>query len=247
MTTKKIALFGMFRSGTNYTRTVLEWNYNCELVTNVHEWKHGFFPIITERSQKKYEHMDIIYVTKDPFASISSLYKYYMTNGRNIHAAKDWKSFLRNRFIIYDFFQENSPQYRFANVVDFWNSMNWNLSSIAKSNFQTVHVQYNSLLDSPLQHTQEIASTLGLTPKYKSASEFKRPSKITKNMGDRERHSDQDYMTPRMFDRKNYTKRRYYDLFEAEDKNFVLENIDIELAKKLGYLDELILVKKKLS
>jgi hypothetical protein len=54
-------------------------------------------------------------------------------------------------------------------------------------------------------------------------------------------------MTPRMFDRKNYTKRRYYDLFDAEDKNFVLENIDIELAKKLGYLDELILVKKKLS
>ncbi|MDB4363179.1 hypothetical protein N9Z31_03355 [Pseudomonadales bacterium] len=239
MTTKKIALFGMFRSGTNYTRTVLEWNYNCELVTNVHEWKHGFFPIITERSQKKYEHMDIIYVTKDPFASISSLYKYYMTNGRNIHAAKDWKSFLRNRFIIYDFFQENSPQYRFANVVDFWNSMNWNLSSVTKYDLRSVHVRYNSLLDSPQKYSQQIADGLGLSKKYNSTGEFKYPINVTKNMGDRDRLNENDYVTPRIFNEKNYKRKKYYDLFDAEDRAFVLENIDIELATKLGYQEEL--------
>lgn len=246
MTAKKIALFGMFRSGTNYTRTLLEWNYKCELVTDVYPWKHGFFPIIVERSQFDYPPNDIIFVTKDPFSSISSLFKYYSTNGRNIIAQKDWKVFLRERFVIYDSFQEGSPQYRFANVVEFWNSMNWNLSSVGNSSLTSLHVCYRDLLANPLGESKTIAQKLKLDPKFTNTNEFKTPENITKNMGDKARKADRDYTTQRPFDATNYEKKKYLDHFDKEDRKFVLKHLDIDLTIKLGYKSELVTVRKSI-
>ena len=163
---KNIALFGIFRSGTNFTRTVLEWNYNCQLTTNLLGWKHGFYPVIVERSILKYPNVNTIFVTKNPFSTINSLFNYYQTNGRNIIAADDWKSFLRQRFIIYDFFQKGSPQYRFSNVVDFWNSMNWNYSSIKVPEISIVHIRYEDMLENTFSTAQETASKLDLLPRF---------------------------------------------------------------------------------
>lgn len=245
MTTKKIALFGIFRSGTNYTRTVLEWNFDCELVTNEYGWKHGYFPIITNRSRRDYGELDIIHVSKDPFASIHSLYKYYSTNGRNIIASRDWDEFLRGRFIIYDYFQEGSPQYRFANVVEYWNSMNWNYCSISKNNFKNVNVNYDELLKNPFNTALAIAKCLELKPKFKSEDQFKLPEKTTKNMGDKPRDTDSDYVTDRKFSPEFYRNNSFMERYSSEDIKFVFKNIDMELATKLGYKQQLLNIRKK--
>ena len=57
MSKVKIAMMGCFRSGTNFAKTILEQNYNCEVKNNVFGWKHGLLPIISADSNAQY-HFD---------------------------------------------------------------------------------------------------------------------------------------------------------------------------------------------
>jgi hypothetical protein len=202
-------------------------------------WKHGYYPIIVKRSIHEYPAANTLFVTKNPFSSINSLYNYYQSNGRNIFAEKEWKGFLRKRFVVYDFFQDSSPQYRFANAVDFWNAMNWNFASVKNPEILCAHVKYEDMLDDTVNYTQKIASKLNLTPRFSDISDFRIPTRITKNMGDQPRQNENDYLTERSFDKKKYTDKDYYSRFDNDDIKFVLDNIDMDLIKHLGYEDDI--------
>ena len=238
-TGRKIALFGIFRSGTNFTRTVLEWNFQCTLVTDEFAWKHGFYPVITNRSALKYPDIDVIFVTKNPFSAIASLFKYRTENGRNIIAPGGWKQFLRQRFVIYDFFQEGSPQYRFSNVVDFWNNMNWNYYSVRRPGITRVHVRYEDMLENPVTQAKRIAGDLRLDASFTNEAGFRVPDNVTRNMGDRERKTDSDYVTDRQFSHSRYREKEYMRQFDANDIEFVIHNLDFPLVKELGYAPEI--------
>lgn len=224
----------------------MEWNYHCQLTTNLLGWKHGFYPIIVERSVLDYPVADTIFVTKNPFSSINSLFNYYQTNGRNILAAKEWKPFLRQRFVIYDFFQQHSPQYRFANIVEFWNSMNWNFASVHKAELPSTHVRYEDMLENAVLTAQTVAKKLNLRPRFSGIDEFRIPSRVTRNMGDKPRHSDEDYLTDKPFDKELYSGKDYYQRFDASDISFVLKNLDMDLVKHLGYEAEIAMAHKML-
>lgn len=247
MLEKEIALFGIFRSGTNYTRTLLEWNYYCKLTNDEFGWKHGFYPVIVGGCKIEYPLLDTVFVTKNPFSSINSLYSYFHTKGKNILASSDWRQFLRQKFIIYDSFQKNSPQYRFANVVEFWNSMNWNYSSIKKTGMTATHVRYESLLDDPVAYSKQVADQLQLKPRFSGVNNFKEPSMVTRNMNDKPRKSEGDYLTDRKFNRQAYASMDYFKNFGADDIEFVLDNIDMHLVKLLGYENEVIVARKLLE
>ena len=247
MKQQNIALFGIFRSGTNFTRTVMEWNYDCQLTTNLLGWKHGYYPIIVKRSVLKYPDANILFVTKSPFSSITSLYNYFQTNGRNIFSDKEWKGFLRKRFVTYDFFQDGSPQYRFANVVDFWNAMNWNFASIKRPGIISTHVKYESMLEDSVNYSQNIAKQLGLTPRFSNIESFKIPSKVTKNMGDQLRENESDYLTEKLFNSATYLNKDYYQQYDKDDLNFILDHIDMDLINHLGYQDEIARAKKMID
>ena len=242
---KDISVLGMFRSGTNVVRTILEWNYDCRVVYNVHGWKHGFFPIIAEQSKLKYQQIDFVHATKSPFSSIESLYRYYTTNGKNLTASREWKDFLRGRLIVYDSFQPHCPQYRFANPVDFWNSINWNLASVTLPTIRYIHVQYEDLLNSPEEVARRIAERLLLTAKP-SATQFRMPMNRLRNMGDGPREKDEEYVTAVPFDRARYgIERAYLAQFDKDDALFVLNNLDMELVARLGYADEIAFVRDR--
>lgn len=236
---QKIALFGIFRSGTNFTRTVLEWNYDCQLTTDQMAWKHGFYPITVKRSVLEYPDMNTLFVTKNPFSSINSLFNYYQSNGRNIFADKEWSGFLRKRFVVYDFFQEASPQYRFANIIDFWNAMNWNYASVKRPGMTCVHVRYEDMISDTVNYAEKVANELELSPLYSDRDGFRIPTKITRNMGDQPRHNEADYLTDRAFDLQRYIDESYFDRFDDRDIEFILEHIDRDLVKHLGYDDYL--------
>jgi len=247
METRNIALFGIFRSGTNYTRTILEWNYHCQLTTNLLGWKHGFYPIIAEMSVLDYPVADTIFVTKNPFSAIDSLFNYFQTNGRNIIASKEWKQFLRKRFIIYDFSQQHSPQYRFSNVVELWNCMNWNFSSVQKKEFSSVHIRYEDMLEDVILTANSVAEILNLQPRFSVIDDFRIPSRVTRNMGDKQCQSDEDYLTNKVFDKTRYSSKDYYQLFDTDDIDFVLNALDMDLVRHLGYEAEIAAAQKILE
>ena len=67
---------------------------------------------------------------------------------------------MRGRFITYDYFLPKSPQYRYSNVVDYWNSMNWNYSSLGVNDSISVHVAYEEMLRKPLLASNAVAENI---------------------------------------------------------------------------------------
>lgn len=238
MSSKEIALLGIFRSGTNYTRTVLEWNYDCRLVNNIYGWKHGFIPIVDNQSRQERIKAPLVFVTKNPFSALRSLYKYYKNTNRNILAEKGWRNFLRGRIVTYDFFQPDSPQYRFANPIDYWNSMNWNFASgLSGKGSLCMHVRYEDILQDPLTCSRQVSKYFDLNETFTKDSHFRCPDFVVRNMGDDERDDREKYVTDRRFNPSPYRTGVYFDVFDKDDIAFVVEHLDMQLVEKLGYLE----------
>ena len=106
MTFKKIAIQGLFRSGTNYTKSLIELNYSCNTSFTVFGWKHSFIPELSDN--KHNAHSLCILVTKNPYSFVHSLHKYFINEDMNINAPTDFKAFMRSRITIYNEHNRNS-------------------------------------------------------------------------------------------------------------------------------------------
>ncbi|PRO73947.1 hypothetical protein C6Y40_08995 [Alteromonas alba] len=238
MSQVKIAMMGCFRSGTNFAKTLLEQNYNCEVKNNVFGWKHGLLPIISADSnaQYRFDYEKAFFITKNPFSFLSSLFKYHLTVQRNLIAPTEFKQFLRSKIIVFDQGQPNSPQLRFANPIDFWTMLNWNYWS--HNDF--VHIRYEWLVDNPEIITDRAATKMGLTPK---PGEFLVPNREVKRINDAEKITTFDeYQTNQSFNKGRYTQHEYMNEYDASDIRYVKEQLDWQLIEHLGYtelLDEL--------
>lgn len=228
---KKIAVLGCFRSGTNYSKSLLELNFDCNVRNNLFGWKHGFVPIVSSDSNVTYEtSYDAAYfVTKNPFSFLVSLYRYYKDAKLNIIASDEFDKFIRGKIVIFDGGNRNSPQLRFANPVELWNSMNWNY----KSCNHLIHVRYEMLLSQPQITTNKLARRLGVKPKTKV---FEVPQRKVKRMNDRIEYLDSsDMQTKQKFNKRQYLDNEYMEMFSPELVEFVLAQLDYDLVEALGY------------
>lgn len=232
--TTDIAMFGIFRSGTNYMRTVMEWNYDCRLINDAYGWKHGFFPSISPRSPMQYPDLPVLTVARNPFMALYSLQRYNAGIGKaHIDAKIDMSDFLRNRIIIHDSTNANAPEFRFANPVEFWNSMNWHYQSIKPRGLSAHTVRYEDALSKPEATAEELAGIYGL---MRTSKAFAVPDQRTKNMHDGIRKTIQSYLRPNKFDEKRFfLNGEYMSAFTDEDRAFVARAVDKELADRLDY------------
>ena len=91
---RRIALLGMFRSGTNYTRTLLETHYDVEVAYNLLGWKHGLLPTFAPRSGMQLPDARPLVVVKHPLAFLRSVYRYHAETGCDMHTQADgWPDF----------------------------------------------------------------------------------------------------------------------------------------------------------
>lgn len=226
-----IALAGCLRSGTNYAKTLLELNFKCTVKNDIFGWKHGLIPIITPYSpiQKKIKFDHGVFVTKNPFSFLVSLFNYFDEFKLNIKGEEKFSDFISSRIIIFDSNQDNSPELRFSNPIELWNVMNWNYLSCQ----QFIHINYEDLLDNPQKIILDTAHKIDAIQKK---GEFKNPSKKVKRLNDgQDLHKLKQYESKNSFNKNEYMTHQYMSSFNQSDIDFVLKNIDDELVNKLGY------------
>ena len=233
---KELNLIGLFRSGTNYTRTLLELNYETQVRYNALGWKHGVIPTYTKDSGYRYPELPTITVVKEPFAVLDSWLRYFKKRGKNLRSefnGKGISSFIRNRIVYFNEAAETSPEYRFVNPVQMWNFVVWNHLSFVKKNGGIV-LKYEDLIRDPETACQKVAEKFGLQRK---SGEFVIPEYTTRNMNDSgERYRSEDYMTGGRFERKEYfAGREYLKKFSPRDREFIRKELDPELLDMLGY------------
>lgn len=226
-----IAILGIFRSGTNYLRSLLELNYNTQAIYNAYGWKHGFIPIVTKENPLGYPRLPTLVLTRNPFSAIDALYRYAASTSANIDCHAQWPEFLRRRLVVYDKWNSESPQLWFPNPVHYWTAMNWNyLSAVG-----IYHVQYERLLADPRAECERIAATFNLPPRH-SPNGFVDIDRRVKNMSDRERVHQHNYMTAQQFNNRSYyLSHAYIGQFTGEDRIFVRGLLDDTLLERMGY------------
>lgn len=230
---KKIAVLGCFRSGTNYSKSILESNFDCLVRNNLFGWKHGFLPIVSQDSEVTYNVKcdAAFFVTKNPFSFLVSLHRYFKSAGLNIIAKPDFSDFVKNRIIIFDGGNPDSVQLRFSSPIELWNSMNWNYFSDKK----LAHVRYEMLLQSPEKTAKKLASKLNVAAKK---GVFKIPNNVVKRMNDKQTYSHLKQMeTATKFRSNQYLNNEYMSQFSPELIDFVKGNVDMELLEQLGYAE----------
>ena len=224
------------RSGTNYARAVLELNFHCTVLQNLFGWKHGYFSLAVSNSRIASimkNHGGVVFVTKHPLDSIYSLFTYYKSVGRNIRAGDEWEDFLRRPIFLNINENTESAEYRFANPVDLWNSINWNYLSAGKV-CPTFHIKYEDAYSIPQETFLAAAEFLGLARRTEGPLTV--PSERLKRLGPRTLETYDQYVTGREFDKRDYYEtKEYLQKYSPADLEFVAANVDHELVQKLGY------------
>lgn len=232
-----LTLTGCFRSGTNYTRAVLEQNYHCTVFYNTWGWKHGLMPTYNPTSRVEYEPTNVLTIVKNPFSILHSWYKYVLENGNNLKAInnKSFKEFLRSPIYFYDEWNKGvAPQYYFSNPVQMWNSVVWNQLSFVEQ-MNGIYLKYESMLENPELQCQVISDRFGLTLKDDS---LEVPKKRVNNMGDGKNSKGRKYVTQDDFNKTNFFLNKHFmDSYQPDDISFVQSELNLELIEKLNYQD----------
>lgn len=169
---RPVAVMGAFRCGTNYLSYLLGENYHCRIVPDAYGWKHTGVPIRTRFHGRQWNITPIAVIAKNPFAFVEGLFRYRNAVGRNIIAPELWDAFLAEPIVLFDSHIKKSPQMKFANPVQYWNWIYWNLTSLPEGKYLSAAVSYPELVTDPEAVTAQMAQRFGLRRK---AGAFKLP------------------------------------------------------------------------
>lgn len=229
-----LTLIGCFRSGTNFTRTVLEKNYDCTIYYNTWGWKHGMMPTYNPSSKIEYQETKVLTVVKNPYSILLSWYNYLRTHNKNLKGNADSLSeFLRTPIYFYDEGNKGvAPQYYFCNPVQMWNSVVWNHLSFIKQ-MEGVVLRYEDLLENPEHEFGQVAEKFNLE---NTTDVLELPDKRVNNMWDNKDPNNRKYTTNKVFNKADFfLKNEFMSSFSDSDKDFVNSELNTNLVHELGY------------
>ena len=225
------------RTGTNYLKFLLEGNYFVRSDFNAFGWKHGGVPILPAGGPASYPDMPLFYVVKNPFAFVLSLHRYHNRKRQQGHAislvgADEWKDFLVGPIEIFDSQFTASPRMRFANPIQYWNFLYWNLETLDRRSFRVHGLNYESLVQNP-ETLREIESIAHLVRRNETIVTPR--NHLRRLAGAPAVTRPEAYETDDGFDPSYYTERRYLEGFSDEQRAFVRTQADPWIMERRGY------------
>lgn len=233
---RRVCVHGLFRSGTNLFRAIMETNFDCKVSYDDFGWKHAFFPIATRYSKVRLPSIPSVVMTKNPLAALDSLFRYANHNPRNIRCDRDagLSGFLRGPIVIFDGGNPSSVEYRFRSPVDYWNAMNWNLFSLVRKSDEALHVRYEDLLSEPEQTVGRVAGKLKLV---QTSDDIVVPSQRLNNLGSKQ-HNLEKFFSSQTYDKSGFVSGAYAARFGPADLEYLDAELCWPLVEDLGYAAE---------
>lgn len=233
----RVAVMGALRTGTNYLKFLLESNYFVRADFSPFGWKHGGVPIVQSGGPMAYPEVPLAYIVKNPFAFSISLHRYQRRKSEQGHAislqgADAWDDFLVRPIEIFDSQLPGSPRMRFANPIQYWNFLYWNLETLDRSRFRVHGVNYERLVADP-DALREIESAFSLVRRHATTVT---PRNNLKRLGEAPIGvSPESYQTDDAFELAYYTEHRYLEAFSDAQRSFVRAEADPWIMERRGY------------
>ncbi len=232
-----IAVAGALRSGTNYLKFLLEQNYAVTANSNVFGWKHAGVPVLASDSGLAYPDVPLAYIVKNPYSFVVSLSRYHqrrVTMGHkiSIEGGLDFASFLTSPVTIFDSQLVGTPQLRFANPVQYWNFIYWNLEKLDTGRFRAAGFNYEDLICNP-----DRVRGIEAFAKFRRHSEtLATPENQLRRLGGAAKPTTKaEYQKSEEFDAAYYAEKRYLDSFSSSQLAFMRAEIDPWLMTQRGY------------
>lgn len=231
----KVKIMGAFRSGTNYLKTILEWNTRIQVIfSSEGGWKHNVLNDEVSRAIKILN-IPVIFVVKNPFALVKSIYIYKKNANKNIICGDDWNSYLEERFIIFrGENREETAELRFSSPFEYWNVANWSYLSFSKKNTGiAIIIKYEDIIENPVNAINKIIESLKIDccPVERILS----PENSVLRMGDMPIDHQSQYMSKIPFDREFYRQSRFMESFTEEQIEKGKKILDKDLIGELDY------------
>lgn len=227
---RQVCVIGERVSGTCYLQSLLAENTNLRLVS---PYGHKHFYQDTDKIRKDSRASDIlfIFISRDLIDWLHSFKNNTFHADKPIRNCQDMSAFLRMQWkCIHDatsgtpessalfgkeMMCERNPEdgKPFGDVVQMRNSKMKHFMSIGQIVDNFVHVRYEDVRDNPRKFLQRLEQDYGITlsPVFKTVDTVRGKGRVL------------------------YVRKVYPDMSE-EDLDFIIERVDLELEKSLGYL-----------
>ncbi len=232
-----VAVVGALRSGTNYLKYLLEQNYDVTADFNAFGWKHAGVPVLADGTGFEYPDLPLTYIVKNPYATVVSLHRYHQRKVKQGHVIslageEDFNAFLTSPVTVFDSQLKGSPQLRFANPVQYWNFVYWNLETLDRQRFQAVGFNYEELIVEP----EAIFKVEEITRLRRLSQEVATPTNQLKRLkGTPMSEAVSGYETGEDFNPAYYTDKHYLGSFNDEQLAFMRQQVDPWLMQQRGY------------
>lgn len=231
--TARIAVMGALRSGTNVVAAMLEAHWHVASDFHAYGWKHAGVPVFAPSSGLAYPDIPIVWVCKSPHALVVSMHRYRMLaetgGGLSLEGARNFRDFLRGPITLRDSRLRNSPQMRFANPVQYWNFLTWNLETLDPARFRVLGLNYEDIVRDP-GTLQRVESLLPLRRRTEG------PITLPQSRMTRGRARPEDRGEAPGFDAAAVTRATHLSAFDADDLAFVAAQVDPWLMERRGYV-----------
>jgi hypothetical protein len=223
-----VKVHGIFRSGTNLAKFMLQQQFDCTPAFHLGGHKHLPLPCIPGTTEHAW--IRTIVCVKNPLASLVSLFRYAQTvKFKHFDCARDWDGFLRGRLVIRMNANPDWPAYRYADPVDYWNAFYANAFSIPPQHLFVLN--YEELLRDPAGVMARLAAQFSDLPRTGAACTL--PVHKLSRGGDAQA---QAVLEDGAFeDAAWYHERRYLEAFDEQQLRQVVRRIDRDVLAAAGY------------
>ena len=221
---------GALRSGTNILAQMLETHWSVEVDFHAYGWKHAGVPVLAPSSPLQYPSVPIAWICKSPHALVWSMHRYRLLTetGSTISLTGElgFEAFMRSPITIWDSRLPFSPRLHFANPVQYWNFLTWNLETLDPERFSAVCFNYEDIVADPsiLTRIEEFLPVIRRTTGCISLP------KTRMKRGTAKAKTGSDH-----FNASAVKAQSHLSAFSPDDLDFVAAQVDPWLMQRRGY------------
>ncbi len=158
-----VKVVGIFRTGTNLARDLLEEHYRVKVCYSKWGWKHGLPPSLPLGGRQLTYPVPTLVMSRDPVDANLSLYKFWQKTRPELDTGGSLSAFIRQEFIVYDNSTAGMPHYLYQTPTEYWNQFYYAYLSWSAARSCLHFLAYERLVADPEAEIAAFAAAASLS------------------------------------------------------------------------------------